>query len=200
MSMSPSPANGNCAPVVFLDRDGVINRDSDRYIKRWAEFVFLPGSLEALARLTAAGLGLVVITNQSAVGRGMISLAGLQEIHRRMTGAIEAAGGRLLDILFCPHRPDEACDCRKPATGLIAEACRRHGLDPARAVMVGDRATDIRCGRGAGCRATVLVGVDDRARALAELSQWGIVPDRVAPDLAGACDWIIRCLTDPDLP
>ena len=86
-------------PVVFLDRDGVINRDSDQYIKHWSEFEFLPGSLEALARLTAAGLQLVVITNQSAVGRGLVSLAGLQEIHRRMTGAIAAAGGRLLDKL-----------------------------------------------------------------------------------------------------
>jgi histidinol-phosphate phosphatase family protein len=185
-------------PVVFLDRDGVINRDSDQYIKHWAEFEFLPGSLEALARLTAAGLQLVVITNQSAVGRGLVSLAGLQEIHRRMTGAIAAAGGRLLDILFCPHRPDAGCECRKPATGMIAEACRRHGLDPARAVMVGDRAKDIRCGRDAGCRATVLVGAADPSTVLAELAQWKIAPDRVAPDLAAACDWIIRCLAEPD--
>ena len=185
-------------PVVFLDRDGVINRDSDQYIKHWAEFEFLPGSLEALARLTAAGLQLVVVTNQSAVGRGLVSLAGLQEIHRHMTGAIAAAGGRLLDILFCPHRPEAGCDCRKPATGMIAEACRRHGLDPARAVMVGDRAKDIRCGRDAGCRATVLVGAADPSNILAELAQWKIAPDRVAPDLAGACDWIIRCLAEPD--
>jgi D-glycero-D-manno-heptose 1,7-bisphosphate phosphatase len=185
-------------PVVFLDRDGVVNRDSDQYIKHWAEFEFLPGSLEALARLTAAGLQLVVITNQSAVGRGLVSLAGLQEIHRRMTGAITAAGGHLLDIFFCPHRPDAGCDCRKPATGMIAEACRRHGLDPARAVMVGDRAKDIRCGRDAGCRATVLVGAADPSTVLAELAQWKIAPDRVAPDLAAACDWIIHCLAEPD--
>ena len=188
------------APVVFLDRDGVINRDSDQYIKCWAEFEFLPGSLEALARLTAAGLHLVVVTNQSAVGRGLIELEGLEEIHRRMTRAVEAAGGRLLDILFCPHRPDAGCDCRKPATGMIVEACRRHGLDPARAVMVGDRAKDIRCGRDAGCRGTVLVGTEGRSSAWAELARWGIVPDRVAPDLDAACGWIIDCLTAPDQP
>jgi D-glycero-D-manno-heptose 1,7-bisphosphate phosphatase len=187
-------------PVVFLDRDGVINRDSDQYIKRWAEFAFLPGSLEALARFTSAGLHLVLVTNQSAVGRGLISLAGLAEIHRRMNCAVEAAGGRLLDILFCPHRPDEGCGCRKPATGMIETACRRHGLDPARAVMVGDRAKDIRCGHDAGCRATVLVGVEDRGAVLDELARWGVAPDRVAPDLAAACDWIIRCLMDPDQP
>lgn len=184
-------------PVVFLDRDGVINRDSDQYIKRWAEFEFLPGSPEALARLTAAGLQLVVISNQSAVGRGLISPAGLEEIHRRMNSAVEAAGGRLLDILFCPHRPDEGCNCRKPATGMIAAACRRHGLDPGRAVMVGDRAKDIRCGRDAGCRATVLVGAADRPETLAELAHWGIAPDHTAPDLAAACDWIIQCLRAP---
>jgi D-glycero-D-manno-heptose 1,7-bisphosphate phosphatase len=187
-------------PVVFLDRDGVINRDSDQYIKRWAEFAFLPGSLEAMRRLTAAGLHLVVITNQSAVGRGLIGLDGLEEIHRRMTRAVETAGGRLLDILFCPHRPDAGCDCRKPATGMIAEACRRHHLDPAWAVMVGDRAKDIRCGRDAGCRATVLVGVEDRSTVLTELARWGIAPERVAPDLAAACDWIIACLRVPDRP
>jgi D-glycero-D-manno-heptose 1,7-bisphosphate phosphatase len=188
------------APVVFLDRDGVINRDSDQYVKSWDEFEFFPGSLDALARLTAAGLRLVVVTNQSAVGRGLIPLAGLEEIHRRMTGAVEAAGGRLLDILFCPHLPEAGCDCRKPATGMIVEACRRHGLDPSRAVMVGDRAKDIRCGRDAGCRATVLVGEEGRATALAELARWGLAPDRVAPDLASACDWIIRCLTGPVQP
>lgn len=187
-------------PVVFLDRDGVINRDSDQYIKRWSEFAFLPGSLDALARLTAAGLLLVVVTNQSAVGRGLISLAGLEEIHRRMNSTVEAAGGRLLDILFCPHRPDAGCDCRKPATGMIAEACRRHHLDPAWAVMVGDRAKDIRCGRDAGCRATVLVGLEGRSAVLTELARWGIAPDQVAPDLAAACDWIIACLTVPDRP
>jgi histidinol-phosphate phosphatase family protein len=185
-------------PVVFLDRDGVINRDSDAYVKSWAEFAFLPGSLDALARMTAAGLALVVITNQSAVGRGLITPAGLAEIHRRMRQAIEKAGGRLMDILFCPHLPEGGCRCRKPAPGMIVEACRRHGLDPAWAVMVGDRAGDIRCGRDAGCHATVLVGSDEREAALAELAAVKMAPDHTAPDLAAACGWIIDCLATGD--
>jgi D-glycero-D-manno-heptose 1,7-bisphosphate phosphatase len=181
-------------PVVFLDRDGVINRDSDAYVKNWAEFEFLPGSLEALARMTVAGLALVVVTNQSALSRGLITPAALDDIHRRMTAAIEKAGGRLLDILFCPHLPEDDCGCRKPATGMIFEACRRHGLQPARAVMVGDRAKDIRCGRDAGCRATVLVGTADPEAALVQLAAWKMAPDHVAPDLAAACGWIIARL------
>jgi D-glycero-D-manno-heptose 1,7-bisphosphate phosphatase len=187
-------------PTVFLDRDGVINRDSAAYVKSWAEFAFLPGSLDALARLTAAGLALVVITNQSAVGRGLITAAGLAEIHRRMQQAIEKAGGRLLDIFFCPHLPEAGCRCRKPAPGLIEAACRRHDLDPALSVMVGDRAKDIRCGQAAGCRATVLVGRDDSRTALAELAALKTPPDHVATDLTAAGDWIINRLSIGNRP
>jgi histidinol-phosphate phosphatase family protein len=179
-------------PVVFLDRDGVINHDSDAYIKSWAEFRFIPKSREALGRLTAAGFALVVVTNQSAIGRGLITPQGLDEIHGRMTEAVARRGGRILDVFFCPHRPEEGCACRKPRPGLIAAACRRHGLDPAAAVMVGDSARDIRCGRRAGCRAALLVRTGRHAQALAELQRDGETPDAVLDDLAAAADWIVR--------
>lgn len=180
------------SPVVFLDRDGVINRDSPAYVKRWSEFVFLPGSLDALHRLTEAGFTLVVITNQSGVGRGLIRPAVLADMHRRLTAAVARAGGRLHGIFHCPHRPEEDCDCRKPRPGLIFEACRHHGLDPAGAVMVGDRAKDVLCGKNAGCGATVLVDAGEAASELAALERRAATPDHVAPDLAAAADWILR--------
>ncbi len=182
-------------PVVFLDRDGVINHDSDAYIKGWAEFRFIPGSLEALKRLTAAGFALVVVTNQSGIGRGLISLADLEEIHTRMGEAVRRHGGRLRDVLFCPHLPQEGCCCRKPHPGLIEAACRRHGLDPAAAVMVGDSARDILCGRNAGCRATVLVRTGRWGPALAELQRQDAAPDAVCDDLAAAAGWIMGRFT-----
>ena len=105
--------------VIFLDRDGVINRDSPDYIKSWEAFEFIPGSLEALATLTGAGYHLMVVTNQSIIGRGMVSPVVLEEIFRRMRRAVEAAGGKIHDIFFCPHHPDDHCDCRKPEPGMI---------------------------------------------------------------------------------
>ncbi len=178
--------------TVFLDRDGVINRDSEDYVKSWEEFEFLPGSLAALARLAAAGLRVIVITNQSAVNRGMITLGGLMDIHRRMRRAVAAAGGRVDDVFFCPHRPDENCACRKPAPGMIRAAARKYGLAPLRSAMVGDSARDVACGINAGCGRTVLVtsGLDpgtERRR----LSEKGLAADHVAPNLAAAVEWLL---------
>ncbi len=178
--------------TVFLDRDGVINRDSADYVKSWGEFEFLPGSLEALARLAKAGLRVIVITNQSAVNRGMVTLKGLEDIHRRMRRAVAAAGGRLDDIFFCPHRPDENCACRKPAPGMIRAAARKYGLDLSRSAMVGDSARDVACGVNAGCGRTVLVtsGLDPGAER-GRLDEQGLSADHVASDLAAAVDWLL---------
>ena len=135
--------------VIFLDRDGVINFDSPDYIKSWAEYRFLPRSLEALAALTVSGYDLIVITNQSIVGRGIVPLAVLEDTHRRMLQAVAAAGGRIIDILYCPHRPDEDCSCRKPRPGMILRARERHRIDLSLAVMIGDNVKDMECGRNA---------------------------------------------------
>jgi D-glycero-D-manno-heptose 1,7-bisphosphate phosphatase len=178
--------------VVFLDRDGVINRDSPDYIKSWDEFAFLPGTLEALRLLSEAGCGLIVITNQSIINRGMVPLAVLEDTHRRMKAAVAEAGGRILDIFFCPHRPDERCDCRKPKPGLIRQACRRHGIDPAFGVMVGDSAKDILCGHNAGCGHTILVRTGNGERAEQELAGGRIRPGEVVADLLAAARSILR--------
>ena len=159
---------------IFLDRDGVVNHDSAHYIKSWEEFEFLPGSLDGLAALTRAGYRLILITNQSIIGRGMVPLAVLQDIHHRMQQDVKAAGGRIFDIFYCPHHPDDGCNCRKPAPGMILAAGRRYAIELSSAVMIGDNVKDILCGRNAGCGATILVRTGSGQHAQKELSARGI--------------------------
>jgi D-glycero-D-manno-heptose 1,7-bisphosphate phosphatase len=177
--------------VIFLDRDGVINRDSPDYIKRWDEFEFLPGSLEALNLLTRAGYHLILITNQSIINRGMVPMEVLDHTHRRLREAVAAAGGQIFDIFFCPHRPDENCACRKPKPGLILQAQARHGIDLAQTVMIGDSGRDIRCGRNAGCGATILVRTGYKTDVEQRLAAEAVLPDAVAADLLAASRLIL---------
>ncbi len=193
--MSPPAGSGmsiSHISAVFLDRDGVINRDSANYIKTWDDFEFLPRSIPAIARLSNAGIRVVVITNQSIVGRGWVSPAVLADTHRRMCTAIEADGGRIHAIYHCPHHPDDGCDCRKPRPGMILTAAVDHHIDLARAVMIGDSATDIACARNAGCGMAVLVKTGDYPAAAAALRAENIIPDRVAPDLWDAVGGLLK--------
>ena len=137
--------------VVFLDRDGTINRDSRDYIKSREEFEFLPGSLEAIKNLTQNGFANIVITNQSAVPRKLVSSKELESMHNMMIETVALNGGEIKDIFYCPHRPDDGCDCRKPEPGLIYQAREKYAIDLATTVMVGDGAKDIECARNAGC-------------------------------------------------
>ncbi len=184
--MRPSPVR-----VVFLDRDGVINQDSPDYIKSWSEVRFIPGSLSGIRRLNEAGYTVIVITNQSAVHRGLIPLHELERIHRGMQEAAAAEGGRIAAVFFCPHLPDEGCPCRKPRPGLIRAAQAAYAIDMEQSVMVGDSARDIECARRAGCGRAVLVETGNGREACEELARKGIRPDRTAPDLAAAAEWII---------
>jgi D-glycero-D-manno-heptose 1,7-bisphosphate phosphatase len=126
------------------------------YVRRWEEIEILPGALQALARLTAAGLDLIVLTNQSAIGRGLVSRETVDGINRRLAEAVEASGGRLTEFLICPHAPAEACDCRKPAPGLLLRARDELGVDLERAILIGDQRSDIEAARAAGCRAILI--------------------------------------------
>jgi len=177
--------------VVFLDRDGTINRDSPDYIKSREEFEFLPGSLEAINKLTRHGFVSIVVTNQSAVPRKLISLKELEFVHNMMTLTVALNGGEIKDIFYCPHMPDEGCDCRKPEPGLIFQAREKYEIDLTAAVMVGDSAKDIECARRAGCGA-VLVKSGQKDDVEAELKTRQISVDYVAKDLYDAAGWIIE--------
>jgi len=177
--------------VVFLDRDGTINRDSADYIKSRSEFEFIPGAVAAVSELTAGGFTCMVITNQSALARGFISSAELDAVHAMMCAEIAAAGGKIADIFFCPHMPEDNCSCRKPAPGLLLRAQQKYAIDLADAVMVGDSAKDIECGRTAGCGRTVLVKSGRHDDVEAQLSERRMAADYMAADLLEAARWII---------
>ncbi|MFP4476491.1 MAG: D-glycero-beta-D-manno-heptose 1,7-bisphosphate 7-phosphatase [Desulfatibacillaceae bacterium] len=185
--------------VVFLDRDGVINRDSNEYVKSWNEFEFLPRSLDALVLLAANGYSPVVITNQSGIARGLFTPETLADMHANMKREVEAAGGRLAGIYHCPHHPDDNCDCRKPEPGLLLAAARDLGVDLAATTMVGDTLKDVGAGKRAGCAATVLVRTGMGERSLARLERkGGPGPSNVAEDLYDAVQWILAARPGAD--
>lgn len=178
--------------TVFLDRDGVINEDSDEYIKVPSEFKFIPKSPEAIALLNQHGFQVIVITNQSLIARNMADRKTLDVIFRKMKAGVNKAGGHIRDVFFCPHLPEDNCDCRKPKPGMIRDACKKYRIDPGRSCMVGDSGKDIECARHAGCSKALLVRTGNGPAALEELSQKSIVPDCIASDLYEAALWIVR--------
>ena len=180
----------NHRPAVLLDRDGVINRNRTDYVKSWDEFEFLPGSLEALRMLAEQGTRVIVVTNQSVVGRGIIPQDELDRIHARMTREIEAHGGRIDAILCCSHSPDDGCLCRKPRPGLLLEAMDRFQLDPNLCYVVGDSLNDLMAARAAGLPfVMVLTG---QGRESLSHPACGCPPSWVAGDLRAAAGWILR--------
>lgn len=139
------------SPAVFLDRDGVINRRRDDHVKSWGEFEFLPGVLSSLSKLRQVRARVVVITNQAAVGRGLLSAEDLATIHQRMADAVRVAGGQIERVYACPHRPQAGCACRKPGTELFVRASHELGIDLQNSVMIGDADTDVQAASAAGC-------------------------------------------------
>lgn len=135
---------------LILDRDGVINEDSDAFIKRPEEWIPIPGSLEAIAQLTARGFRIVVLTNQSGIARKLLDEAMLERIHARMLAAVEATGGRIEAIFHCPHGPEDFCECRKPRTGLFRAFAERYGAELAGIPAIGDSFRDLEAARAVG--------------------------------------------------
>lgn len=177
--------------IVFLDRDGVINIDSSEYIKTESEFEFVPKSPEAIALLCKNGFHIIVITNQSLIGRKMATPKALDAIFKKMKDGVKKAGGEIKDIFFCPHTPEDNCSCRKPEPGLILDARKKYGIDLAQSCMVGDSTTDIECARNAGCAKSLLVKTGNGSTAQHRLVEKGITPDYIASDLYEAACWII---------
>ncbi len=129
--------------LIILDRDGVINHDSDEYIKSPEEWHPVDGSLDAISRLNRAGYKVIVATNQSGVGRGYFDIETLNKIHQKMHSALKEFGGRIDAIFFCPHKPDDNCDCRKPKPGLFNSISNRLSVDLNNIPVVGDSTRDL---------------------------------------------------------
>lgn len=137
---------------VILDRDGVINQDSDQFIKNPDEWKPIPGSLEAIARLNQAGYRVVVASNQSGVGRGLFDMAMLNSIHAKMHKLVAQSGGRIEAVFFCPHPADSACTCRKPKPGLLQEISTRYHLELKGVPAIGDSLRDLEAAAVVGAR------------------------------------------------
>ena len=158
--------------LVILDRDGTINQDSDQYIKSPAEWKPIPGSLEAIARLTQGGWRVVVATNQSGIARGLFDMTTLNAIHGEMHRAVAQAGGRIDAIFFCPHAADSNCECRKPKPGLLREIGARFGVELEDVPMVGDSLRDVAAAAAAGAQPyLVLTGNGRKTRDAGGLPQ-----------------------------
>jgi len=138
--------------LVILDRDGVINADSDAFIKSPDEWIALPGSLEAIARLNQAGYRVVVASNQSGIGRGLFDMSALNAMHTKMNRALAAVGGRIDAVFFCPHTASDHCECRKPKPGLLRTIIERFDIEPTETAMVGDALRDLVAGAAVGMR------------------------------------------------
>lgn len=173
-------------PAIFLDRDGVLNENLPDHVRSWEEFRFIPGALKALRALTRFDVPILVVTNQAAINRRLVTQDRVDEIHRRMVEQARQAGARITAVFCCPHRPDEACDCRKPAPGLLVDAAARYDIDLSRSVLVGDAWSDIQAGQRASCQ-TVLVLTGRGRGALSVLDAIGARrPTAVAADLLSA--------------
>jgi D-glycero-D-manno-heptose 1,7-bisphosphate phosphatase len=147
-------------PAIFIDRDGVINRRRNGdYVLDWSQFLFIPGIHDALKQLSSLGLPMIVISNQAAVGKGLLNQAVLEEITARMNEALLADGTSLAAAYYCPHRIEDDCPCRKPKPALLQAAADDFKIDLSRSIFIGDSETDVQAARAAGCT-PVLFGSD----------------------------------------
>jgi D-glycero-D-manno-heptose 1,7-bisphosphate phosphatase len=138
--------------LVILDRDGVINRDSAEFVKTPAEWVPIPGSIEAIASLEKAGYTVTIASNQSGLGRGLFDRRALRAMHRKLRRLVSAAGGQVDRIVVCPHGPDNGCGCRKPKPGLLYRLGRHYGADLANTPVIGDSLRDLEAAASVGAR------------------------------------------------
>lgn len=175
--------------TAILDRDGVINYDSSAFVKSPEEWVALPGSLEAIARLNQAGWRVVVATNQSGLARGLFDMDTLNAIHAKMRQQLAAVGGHIDAIFICPHGPDDACHCRKPLPGLFIDIGHRFDLSLNQTVSVGDSLRDLLAAQQAGC-ATALVLTGNGSKTQQQPLPAGTT---IHADLAAVVDyWLIH--------
>jgi len=173
--------------VVFLDRDGVICKDRDDYVKSWDEFVWLPKAKEALKRLNDNYYMTIVVTNQAGVGRGITSQQAVEDIHKRMVREASQTGGKIEAVYYCPHKPEDKCDCRKPKAGLLLKAARDFAFNPKKSYLVGDKISDIEAGHHLGCTTIIIKNGENRGNSMGKNRA-----DYTASDLSEAVDLILQ--------
>lgn len=173
--------------AILLDRDGVINHERADYVKSWQEFQLLPGVLPALAQLATLTMPIVVISNQSAIGRGIITATQVAELHQKLGEVVTAAGGRIDAFFVCPHHPADNCCCRKPKPGLLQQAAQQFTFSLAEAVFIGDAITDYEAACAAGCH-SILVKSGRQGAALDRRFVDAVAPPPIVADLGAAVD------------
>ncbi|SNT14871.1 D-glycero-D-manno-heptose 1,7-bisphosphate phosphatase [Noviherbaspirillum humi] len=180
--------------LIILDRDGVINHDSDAFIKSTDEWIPIPGSLEAIARLNQAGYRVVVATNQSGIARGLFSILTLNAIHQKMHLAAKLVGADIDAVFFCPHAADDNCACRKPKAGMLLDIAKRFDVSLKGVPNVGDSLRDLQAGFLAGCAPyLVLTGKGEATQA-----KGGLPPGtKVHADLAAVVDLLLKKRAEP---
>jgi D-glycero-D-manno-heptose 1,7-bisphosphate phosphatase len=179
--------------LIILGRDGILNEYRDDHVKAPAEWVPVPGALEAVSRLNHAGWHAVVATNQAGIGRGMIDMASVNLIHAHMNKLMQAQGARLDAVFFCPHTPEDQCECRKPQPGMMREIGRRYGIDLHQVPVAADTLRDLQAAHAAGCEPHLVrtgraAGLDE-----SQVEQWRQqVPGvRVHADLGALAEHLI---------
>jgi histidinol-phosphate phosphatase family protein len=177
--------------AIFLDRDGVINKDPGvgDYIKSWDEFQFLPNVIEAIKLLTENKYEIFIISNQAGVAKGLYTKDDLEDINKKMLKEIGLKGGRINKIMYCPHLPDAGCSCRKPNIGMIKEATEGLNVDFKNSYFIGDSKLDIEAGKKAGCKTVLLLTGKEKFK---EINAWQQRPDFIKQDLLEAVKWILE--------
>ena len=177
-------------PAVFLDRDGVINKNSDRYVRSWDEFEFLPDALQQLASLAKLGFPIYVVTNQSCIGRGLVLQEDVERIHRRMVKIIREHGGRIDGVALCPHAPEDECGCRKPRPGLLLQLAQNHRIHLRQSFFIGDALSDVGAALAAGVTPVLLAPGSGRKGFDLQAASALPVKVEIVPDLSAAIAFI----------
>ena len=175
--------------AVFVDRDGTLNHDTG-YVTSPEQLVLFPGVPEAIARLNRLGVRVLLVTNQSAIGRGMMTIEGLESIHERLAELIRPYGASIDGIFFCPHHPQDGCGCRKPKAGLIDEAVNRFALDVSQCYLVGDKRSDLEAAQTASVPGVLVMTSSYSADVVKARDAGQISIEFVADSFVHAVDWI----------
>ena len=179
--------------IVFIDRDGVINRDpggwtEHSYVEKWNDFHFLPGAKIAVKKLNDAGFDVIIVSNQAGVSRGFYTEEALNDITEKMVGEIEKAGGKIRKVYYCIHYNDDNCDCRKPKPGLFNRAERELGIVAGKSFFIGDGKMDVEAGSRKGLKTILVLSGKSRQK---DVEGWSIKPDFIFADLREAAEFII---------